>query len=360
LASAIAVNTFQAFSPRLHEAIRRFEDEPTPEQRSRVLQLLEEACNASSRRIYEAAANTGRQGMTTTLVAAAIGGGTAFVAHVGDSRAYLLRDGELQQLTEDHSMVNELIRTGAMTIEDAATSRYRNVITRAVGLYPTVRADTLHVELLPHDRLLLCSDGLSDLVRTETLQNRFTQLGVAEAVDALVQDALDAGGRDNITVIGLEPEAVLIPEDVQERVEAMASLFLFEGLPFKARLRVGQIVNEASTTTGETLFEEGETGDAMYVVISGVYAVIVNGLEVATLGKGEHFGELCLIDKRPRSASIVCKEPGRLLTIKRSALQEFCMLEPNLGNVLLWKLVSTLGERLRGANAQLSPRRDTP
>ena len=293
--------------------------------------------------------------MTTTLVAAAIGGGTAFVAHVGDSRAYLLRDGKVQQLTEDHSMVNELIRTGAMTTEDAATSRYRNVITRAVGLYPTVRADTLHVELLPNDRLLLCSDGLSDLVPTETLQHRLVHLGVAEAVDALVQDALDAGGRDNITVIGLEPEAVLIPEDVQERVEAMASLFLFEDLPFKARLRVGQIVNEQTTGAGETLFEEGETGDAMYVVISGSYAVVVNGREVASLGKGEHFGELCLIDKRPRSASIQCKEPGRLLTIKRSALQEFCMLEPNLGNVLLWKLVSTLGERLRGANAQLSP-----
>src|SRR5690606_14015630 len=127
-------------------------------------ELLDRTSAHASKRVYEAASATGRQGMTTTLVALLVGGGGAFVAHVGDSRAYLLRDGKLKQLTEDHSMVNELIRTGAMSSSEAACSRYRNVITRAVGLYPTVRTDTLHLELVKGDRLLLCSDGLTDMV----------------------------------------------------------------------------------------------------------------------------------------------------------------------------------------------------
>ena len=114
---------------------------PSRETKTEALKLLDQAANSASRRVYEAATATGRQGMTTTLVAVIVGGGSAFVVHVGDSRAYIVRNGQLRQLTEDHSMVNELIRTGAMNREEAATSRYRNVITRAVGLYPTVRTD---------------------------------------------------------------------------------------------------------------------------------------------------------------------------------------------------------------------------
>ncbi len=354
LASAITVNTFQSYAPQLKAAVDAFASDSHRESRNGVLQLLDQAANAASRRVYEAATATGRQGMTTTLVAAVIGGGGAFVVHVGDSRAYLVRNDELRQLTEDHSMVNELIRTGAMTPADAATSRYRNVITRAVGLYPNVRTDTLHVELLDGDRILLCSDGLTDMVKAPGILELMVQPNLTHSVDALIQDALDNGGRDNVTVIAIEPEAILEAEAVAARARAMENLFLFEDLPFHARLRVGRIVSEMFVTPDQRIVQQGELGDTLYVVVQGHVSVVVDGHEVAELHEGEHFGELALIDAEPRSADIIAKGFGHLLCIERDALREYCMMEPALGNLLLWKLVATLGLRLRATNQQLT------
>ena len=201
LASAITVNAFQAYAPKLKASVDAFAANGNRETRNAVLQLLDYAANTSSKRVYEAASATGRQGMTTTLVAAVVGGGAVFVVHVGDSRAYLVRGGQLRQLTEDHSMVNELIRTGAMTPEDAESSRYRNVITRAIGLYPTVHTDTLHVELLEGDRLLLCSDGLTDMVPAPVILNLMQNPNLHNSVENLVESALERGGRDNVTVV---------------------------------------------------------------------------------------------------------------------------------------------------------------
>ena len=357
LASAITVNTFQNYAPQLRAAVDNFATSTNDrDARNNVLQMLDKAANAASRRVYEAATNTGRQGMTTTLVACVIGGGAVFVVHVGDSRTYLVRDGQLRQLTEDHSMVNELIRTGAMTPEDAAASRYRNVITRAIGLYPNVRTDTLHVELLDGDRLLLCSDGLSDLVPPASLLDLGTTPNVTQAVDSLVDAALQAGGRDNITAILIEPEAVLEAEAVAARAKAMENLFLFEELPFHARLRVGRIVSERHVTNGEKVVRQHEQGDTLYVVVQGEFSVVVDGQEVAILKAGEHFGELALVDAEPRSADIVAKGEGHLLSIERDALQEYCMMEPALGNLLLWKLLKTLSNRLRATNRALTNR----
>ncbi len=354
LASAITVNTFQSYAPQLKASVDAFASNSNRDSRNAVLQLLDQAANAASRRVYEAATATGRQGMTTTLVAAVIGGGAAFVVHVGDSRAYLVRDGQLRQLTEDHSMVNELIRTGAMSPDDAATSRYRNVITRAVGLYPNVRTDTLHVELLDGDRLLLCSDGLTDMVQPDRILELAGMANLTLAVDALIQGALDKGGRDNVTVVAIEPEAVLEAEAVSARAKAMEGLFLFQDLPFHARLRVGRIVSEMFVTPGQTIVTEGEIGDTLYVVVQGDFGVLIQDNEVAVLHEGEHFGELALVESEPRSASIVAKGFGHLLCIERDAVREYCMMEPALGNLLLWKLVATLGIRLRNTNMQLT------
>ena len=353
LASAITVNTFQSCAPQLKQAVDAFAVEPGRETRQAVLRLLDEAANVASRRVFEAAAATGRQGMTTTLVAAVIGGGAAFLVHVGDSRAYLVRDGQLRQLTEDHSMVNELVRSGTMSGNDANLGRYRNVITRAVGLYPNVRTDLLHVELLDGDRILLCTDGLSDMVTPGVLLEQATNPSVGAAVDGLVEAALAGGGRDNVTVIAIEPEAMLEAEAVAARARVMERLFLFEDLPFHARLRVGHIVADQFVTPRQIIVRQGEPGATLYVVVQGAFAVLVDGEEVAELQAGEHFGELSLVDDQPRSATIVARGFGHLLRIERDALREFCLLEPALGNLLLWKLVATLGRRLRTTNQRL-------
>ncbi len=354
LASAITMDTFQKFAPSIKAATEAFAADASRETRNAVLSLIDKAANFASKRVYEAAQNTGRQGMTTTLVVIAVGGGAAFVGHVGDSRGYLVRDGQLRQLTEDHSMINELIRTGALQPEEAEKSQYRNVITRAVGLYPSVKVDTLHLDLVDGDRMILCSDGLHDLMKPATLLKLAQIPNLVQSVDALVQAALDGGGRDNITCVMVEPEATLEAEAVGARARAMENLFLFRELPFQARQRVGRIVNEVFTTPNQTIVSRGEIGESMYVVVQGQMSVQVDGTEIATLKEGDHFGELSLIEGEPRSADVVAKGFGHLLCVEREAFREFCVMEPTLGNMMLWKLVATLGQRLRSSNEKIA------
>lgn len=142
------------------------------------------------------------KGMGTTVVAAIVQADSFTVAHVGDSRAYLLRDGELRCLTEDHSMVLELVRAGVITQEQAATHPYRSAISRSLGQFREVETDTHTEPWLPGDHLLLCTDGLTRFVpepeiRDAILRHPDPQDGCRELVDL----ALAQGGRDNVTVI---------------------------------------------------------------------------------------------------------------------------------------------------------------
>jgi protein phosphatase len=145
-------------------------------------------------------------GMGTTMTVALVEGDRVFIGHVGDSRAYLIRDRRLDQLTDDHSLVAELVRGGRLTPEEAETHPQRSVITRALGTEPDIDVDTFTVQAEPRDVFLLCSDGLTTMVDDETI------LGVVEehrpdlkeAAKALINAANRGGGEDNITVIFFE------------------------------------------------------------------------------------------------------------------------------------------------------------
>jgi protein phosphatase len=131
-------------------------------------------------------------------------GDHAIVGHVGDSRAYMVRAGEVWQLSEDHSLVNEQVRAGLLTPEEAKHSRLKNIITRSVGFEEDVLVDVIGVETQPGDRFLLCSDGLSNLVEAAEIRDALEQADVAEVPSRLVQLANARGGDDNITVVAIE------------------------------------------------------------------------------------------------------------------------------------------------------------
>ncbi|MGD9696516.1 MAG: Stp1/IreP family PP2C-type Ser/Thr phosphatase [Thermoleophilia bacterium] len=141
-------------------------------------------------------------GMGTTLTAAMLHEGRLDVVHVGDSRAYLWRDGTLRQLTEDHSVVAELVRRGSITPEEAESHPHRNVITRALGAEPEVEPDTISEYLRDGDVVLLCSDGLSSYVHESVIAEVLTEAeSLQEAARGLVGKANGAGGTDNVTVV---------------------------------------------------------------------------------------------------------------------------------------------------------------
>jgi len=168
------------------------------------IELVTALVQAANRRVYDRARQeTQLSGMGTTMTVALVEDAAVSIAHVGDSRAYLIRDGTLQQVTEDHSLVNELMKSGKLSREEAEHHPQRSVITRALGTDPDVDIDTYTIEPQPGDLFLLCSDGLTSMVGDETIleiaeQNR---LDLDEAARALIGRANRGGGEDNITVI---------------------------------------------------------------------------------------------------------------------------------------------------------------
>jgi PPM family protein phosphatase len=171
------------------------------------LVALAEAANA---RIHELShVNAEQAGMGTTLTAVYVDERDVVIAHVGDSRAYRLRDGELERLTEDHSLVDELIRQGRLTVEEAVEHPQRSVITRALGPEGTVEVDVRSDRALAGDVYLLCSDGLTTMLDEQQLAAvLLAHTGLREAGERLIAAANEAGGRDNITVVLLRLEDI--------------------------------------------------------------------------------------------------------------------------------------------------------
>ncbi len=166
---------------------------------------LSAAVQEANRVVYErASADSDLQGMATTCTAVAVVGNTAVIAQVGDSRAYLMRNGALSQVTEDHSLVGEMVKKGLLGPDDARHHPQKNIILRAVGSHPRVEPDLYQVPLHVGDRLLMCSDGLSDLVLDEEMADVLRCYPLNEAGQRLVDLANDRGGKDNITVVLLE------------------------------------------------------------------------------------------------------------------------------------------------------------
>jgi protein phosphatase len=164
--------------------------------------LREIAVGANTRIHQLAQADTSRSGMGTTLTSALLEGDELSLAHVGDSRAYRFRDGELRLLTSDHSLVEELRRQGRLTDEQAEDHPQRSIITRALGPEADVEVDTMTYRARPGDIYLLCSDGLTTMLKEPQIAAALAEAGsLEEAVDDLIAQANEAGGRDNITVV---------------------------------------------------------------------------------------------------------------------------------------------------------------
>jgi serine/threonine protein phosphatase PrpC len=207
-ASRLAVETLQAAirharetEPEAFGSDAGVEESPVPDV---LREAVEEACAV----IYRTAqADPELNGMGTTVTAALVDGRVAYVAHVGDSRCYLVREGRIYQVSEDHSLVAEQLKAGAISADEARNSRFRNIITRSVGFEPQVQVDLLGLELQGDDRVVICCDGLTNQVDDPEILRVVEESDIADAPARLVALANDRGGDDNITVIVLRAVA---------------------------------------------------------------------------------------------------------------------------------------------------------
>jgi protein phosphatase len=204
VASRLAAESF--------DAVERGDEAPEA-----YLRAIAKTANARIHRLAES--DSSRSGMGTTLTAALVEGEEVGLAHVGDSRAYLFRDGQLKLLTSDHSLVEELRRQGRLTDEQAEDHPQRSIITRALGPERDVEVDTMTYRARPGDVYLLCSDGLTTMIKEDRISEILAGAETLdEAVDRLVEEANDAGGRDNITVVAFRVAEAEVPAEEEERL----------------------------------------------------------------------------------------------------------------------------------------------
>jgi protein phosphatase len=215
-ASKLAVETIQREVRSARESRGGAFERPSTIEDSPLPDVMRQAVEAASAAIFEAAQEDPElTGMGTTVTAALMDGNHAFVAHVGDSRCYLLREEKIYQVSEDHSLVNEQIKAGAISPEEARTSRFKNIITRSVGFERSVAVDLMGIELQEGDRLVVCCDGLSNLVEDGEILSIAGAGPLVEGAERLVALANERGGDDNITVIVASVDALAQPDSAE-------------------------------------------------------------------------------------------------------------------------------------------------
>ena len=362
VASAIAVRTVHDEIKREKELLDDYTNGATGASKvtpKDVVALLEHAVQRACSKIHEESrVDAAKRGMGTTLSALLVVGHQGFIAHVGDSRIYLSRGGKVQQITEDHTVYNELIKRGKLTREQIEKVQQKNAITRAVGVYERVEVDTLVIELTAGDVLMLASDGLHGYLETpDELREPLAMVG-DEGVKALITLANDRGGKDNITTLVVKVgEEGATDADRARRLalkrEVLAHMPLFERLTERELLRVMQAVEVRAFKDGEVVIKEGDKGDELFIVLDGKVRVSRGDQVLTHLGQGEHVGEMALIRSVPRSATVTAVGDAELIAIRRADFFEILRKEHEVAVKMLWQFLGVLADRLDQTNSQL-------
>jgi len=324
-----------------------------------VQRLVEEAGQLACATVHEQGqADERKRGMGTTLSLLMVIASQGFIAHVGDSRIYLVRGDKVYQLTQDHTLQNELLRRGKLTPDQVARVQQKNALIRAIGIYETVEVDTLRFDVFPGDKFLLCSDGLHAYVQKEELGAIFDN-PLDQSASRLVALANQRGGHDNITalVVSVGDGASERQSLAQLKLETLRVAALFRFLNYQELVKIANLTDVRHFVADESIFEEGTEGDELFVVLSGRARVRKGGTEIVDLGPGEHFGEMALIDRGARSASVSAIEEMRVLTMKRRDFLGIVKHDRELGVKLLWQFLGALTARLRNTSRELGEAR---
>lgn len=364
VASYHAAQTVRRVIDENRAILEEAQEKDTPAMREKTAALVETAVQTACAEIFKmATADSGKAGMGTTLVMVLVIGDKGVMGHVGDSRLYMVRGGQIHQLSEDHSYCTEMIKRGKMTREQAEQSPYANVITRAVGIQESVEVDTLIFDILPEDTFLICSDGLHGYMDDPNeLADFLSEEDIEEIPQKLVDVANDRGGKDNVTALLIRGVADQSDQEresqraqeVNLKLETLKKIPLFRYLTYQELVKILNITFIENCKTGAAIITEGDTGEELYIVLAGKVSVSRAGKDIVDLHPGVHFGEMALVDQSPRSATIVAKEDTRLLVIERKNFYRLIRKEAVLAVKLLWSFVQVLSRRLRDTNEQLS------
>lgn len=354
-ASRLAAETFHAEIAAHRAPLDRLATDPSEEARIAAQQLVVDSIERACGVVWAAQeADPQKRGMGSTMVCLVRAGARMVLGHVGDSHVYLLRAGKVYRLTEDHTLAEAQVKQGFVTREAAEHSDFKNVLLRAVGAQPNVQVDTLLMDLVAGDLILLCSDGLHGYLEDDELPALLESAPARELPAHLIALANERGGSDNITALVIEASGEVTETlPVSARIEAVRGLPLFRHLSYKEAVSLLAIAQARTIAAGTVIVREGSQDREMYVVSSGRVAVERGGSLIAELGPGGVFGEMSLVDDMPRSATVKALDPTELVVLTQKDMRGLMQRDPVVGLKIVFCLAQELSVRLRHTNAEL-------
>jgi len=363
VAAEVATSTIERVVRDRQEVLSQVEHDPS--RAADLIPVLEDALRQACRDIYNRAlSDPSLAGMGCTATGLLISGQKAVMAHVGDTRLYLMRAGEAHQLSTDHTLAADLVRQGLVEPDALRQHPHRNVLTRVLGPQALVDVETLAFDLAAGDRLLICSDGLADHIPGEAwLAERCSDQPLEELPDELIGFANGEGGDDNTTVVAIGVDGPLPPEGVLTGspklvLDVLGSSFLFADLTLAQLARVVDRCDTRSYEAGSSIFSTGDLLDELLLVVSGAVRVSTTDGHAALAGPGQHLGENFVLRPRRTRASAVAEQPTDVLALDQQSLLDLASHRPWLGVSLLTRLVQRMSsdlDRLTTTEVDLEP-----
>ncbi len=351
VASRMAIEAVQEAVPRIEKLREQIEKEGRSEAKVALADLLDEILQTTTARIHDHSTQNSMR-MGATLTTGVLVGNALFVAHVGDSRFYIIRGEKAAALTEDHSVAALRLRQGKMSPEEYAQSNLKNLLYQALGVVHEVEPDFLEVELMDGDILLFCSDGVWGALSNRQIARLGRINDMQEAASFLVKTAHRQGSDDNLTAVVYRYRQPLAARANWEWV--MRSTPLFSHFTHAERIRLAPFLHELQVPAGRELCVEGEVGEELYVLLEGEVSITHNGVELIRLAPPHHFGEIALALRRARTATVTTTTPSRVLVMHRDQVDDLIRRNPRLGARFTTRLLEHLAERVVALSHQVS------
>lgn len=352
IASKRAAEMVKQIVEREQTMVEELRDESVPD--SRIIRFIESVVQGVCAEIHRLAGSRPEYSkMATTLTALLVLGDRAVMGHVGDSRLYIVRDGEAYQLSDDHTFANDMLRMGILDEQKARDSQYAHALTRSVGTHEIVMVDTLLFDLLPDDLLVLCTDGFSRYLELPSdLAGLVDASGRHATPSRLVQWASDRGGIDNISVVlveaslGDDDDEELRRSSAKKRMAVLKHMPPFRDLFLRELMRVASTIEVSDIGKGEIVMQQGAPCADYCLVLKGSMSLDRSGCEPRMLKSGDTFGLEALLGDRPALATVRAAEDSRLLRIPRAKFDRICHHRPRMGQKIFRHLGAELAARL--------------
>lgn len=292
--------------------------------------------------------------MGSTMTMVIVLDNKAVMAHVGNTRLYLYRNGAVHQLSNDHTIAAEYLRKGIIGEEEVVGHPYEKVLTRALGRQPSVIVETLLFDILPLDRLLLCSNGLRLPVDRPDLIGDVFREDIADTPQRLIELALQEKNDDDATVVIIQP-GVSAEDDLKPQLtsfmpdsyfDLLGSVRIFEDLSLSQLQRIRNISQTFYFEPGEHIVKQGERAAGMYLVLEGSVETSLNGKKYSELRAGDTALENMLLNAHPAGVTLKAREATRVLLLERNEFEKFAKQFPRIGVALMNSIAERLADEL--------------